>query len=94
VLLTFIYGITFTSKVIRHTSIMTSECLNHWPVLHLEEFLLRPTSRLFVMCGIRPTLFAIVMRTDARDDKNFLLRLSILVKYVKVCTLVKRSLDC
>ena len=48
--------------------------------LHLEDFLPRPTNVLFISCGIHPALFAIVMRTDARDDKSFLLRLPMLVK--------------
>jgi hypothetical protein len=56
--------------------------LNRKPVLYLEEFL--PTSRLYFMYSIRPTFFAIVTRTDARDDRSFLTSVSISVKHVKV----------
>ena len=62
--------------------------------LHLEDSRPRPTNRLFITSGTRPALFAIVMRTDARDEKSFLLHLSMLVKCVKLCTLAKRTLDC
>jgi hypothetical protein len=57
--------------------------LNRKPVLYLEEFL--RISRPFSMCSIRPTFFAIVIRTDAQDDGSFLIRVSISVKHVKVC---------
>jgi hypothetical protein len=57
--------------------------LNRQAVLYLEEFL--RTSCLFFMCSIRPTFFAIVIRTDAQDGGSFLIRVSISVKCVKVC---------
>jgi hypothetical protein len=53
--------------------ILMSESSNRKPLFGT----LLPTSSLFSMCSVRPTFFAAVIRTDARDDENFLMRVYI-----------------